>query len=466
MSLRPWGFCVAASLVLAATVMAARWDAPGWTPESVVGRTDWYAVSMRGEQVGYLRVSYRREAQGYVLENRMELRGQAQGASFHQVQEEGFRFDLAAPHRVRAGWLREQGAEATSRRFDNSERGLRFYERQDAEPKRLPASRFAFGDALAPMAWSANGAGSDELATRSWDWEQRADGAEQYRRLKRDAAGLSVEQTTSGSQLKAEIRFAADGTPERYALGGTLVLSRTGAEQAMSFKASTDLYFGGGVPVDKALGAPRRVQRLDLALSPSTGATIPDAPGQVGGRERVRLTRPAAGGPVTEQERVAALALPARYGDGDADLVRLAQLAVAGASTPKEQLAKLVAFVAEYLADAPVLQPVTADEIAQARRGDCTEHAQLFVALARRLGLPAREISGLVYLGDSHQRFGGHAWAEVALDGRWQAVDPTWNQVGVDATHIRFGEGRAGEESLFLMQDGLRFSVLAVGYAD
>ena len=33
-----------------------------------------------------------------------------------------------------------------------------------------------------------------------------------------------------------------------------------------------------------------------------------------------------------------------------------------------------------------------------------------------------------------------HAWAESYVDG-WIAVDPTFNQVGVDATHIKLVEG-------------------------
>jgi len=33
-----------------------------------------------------------------------------------------------------------------------------------------------------------------------------------------------------------------------------------------------------------------------------------------------------------------------------------------------------------------------------------------------------------------------HAWAESDVDG-WISVDPTFNQVGVDATHIKLVEG-------------------------
>ena len=67
------------------------------------------------------------------------------------------------------------------------------------------------------------------------------------------------------------------------------------------------------------------------------------------------------------------------------------------------------------------------------READCTEFSQLYVSMARSLGLPARMVSGLAFSGSS---FGGHAWVEVWI-GRWVELDPTWGTDFVDATHIR-----------------------------
>lgn len=67
------------------------------------------------------------------------------------------------------------------------------------------------------------------------------------------------------------------------------------------------------------------------------------------------------------------------------------------------------------------------------READCSEFSQLFVAMARSVGLPARIVSGLAHSGTS---FGGHAWVEVWA-GRWIELDPTWGTDFVDATHIR-----------------------------
>jgi transglutaminase-like putative cysteine protease len=43
-----------------------------------------------------------------------------------------------------------------------------------------------------------------------------------------------------------------------------------------------------------------------------------------------------------------------------------------------------------------------------------------------------------MYAGGGVPAFAGHAWNEVVLDGAWMPVDPSWNQMRVDATHIRY----------------------------
>jgi tetratricopeptide (TPR) repeat protein len=75
----------------------------------------------------------------------------------------------------------------------------------------------------------------------------------------------------------------------------------------------------------------------------------------------------------------------------------------------------------------------SASQTLATREADCSEFSQLFVAMARSLGLPARMVSGLAYSGNS---FGGHAWVEVWA-GKWIELDPTWGTAFVDATHIR-----------------------------
>jgi transglutaminase-like putative cysteine protease len=62
----------------------------------------------------------------------------------------------------------------------------------------------------------------------------------------------------------------------------------------------------------------------------------------------------------------------------------------------------------------------------------------LYTALARAAGIPTRMAGGIVYL--EGVGFLYHAWAESDVGG-WVSVDPTFDQVGIDATHIKLVEG-------------------------
>ncbi|HWP43121.1 MAG TPA: transglutaminase domain-containing protein, partial [Blastocatellia bacterium] len=78
-----------------------------------------------------------------------------------------------------------------------------------------------------------------------------------------------------------------------------------------------------------------------------------------------------------------------------------------------------------------------AAETLATREADCLEFSELFIAMARSLGLPARLVTGMAYDGTA---FGGHAWVEVYA-GEWIELDPTWGSDFVDATHIRSASG-------------------------
>lgn len=82
----------------------------------------------------------------------------------------------------------------------------------------------------------------------------------------------------------------------------------------------------------------------------------------------------------------------------------------------------------------------------KSRTGNCQTHARLYTALARAAGIPTRFVSGLVYL--DGKGFLYHSWAESLLGGRWVAIDPTYNQLPADPTHLKFFEGHLPEDMM------------------
>jgi hypothetical protein len=101
-------------------------------------------------------------------------------------------------------------------------------------------------------------------------------------------------------------------------------------------------------------------------------------------------------------------------------------------------------------------------EVLKNRVGDCNEHTQLYVAMARAVGLPARVAAGLAYVDG---KFYYHAWPEVFLS-EWVAVDPTFGQFPADAAHLRFTIGGLERQtSLLRLMGNLKIDVLEVNGA-
>ena len=99
---------------------------------------------------------------------------------------------------------------------------------------------------------------------------------------------------------------------------------------------------------------------------------------------------------------------------------------------------RLMRFVHDHVRDSVVVGVPSALEVLDGRVGDCNEHAILFAALARAIGMPTRIVAGLVY---QDERFAWHAWNEVATAEGWLSVDPTWAQMPADVGHLRLVSG-------------------------
>lgn len=106
----------------------------------------------------------------------------------------------------------------------------------------------------------------------------------------------------------------------------------------------------------------------------------------------------------------------------------------AGSDSASEQEAarRLAAWIANTIGAG---QPTAGGplQILLNRRGDSSDRAELFVAMAGALGIPARRVAGLLATAG---RLRYRAWAEVWV-GEWVPVDPTLGQLPADAGHFR-----------------------------
>jgi hypothetical protein len=126
---------------------------------------------------------------------------------------------------------------------------------------------------------------------------------------------------------------------------------------------------------------------------------------------------------------------------------------------PAHAARRINAWVHDSIADRITFGVPSALQVLESRTGDCNEHTQLFVALARAVGLPARIAAGLAYVDG---KFYYHAWPEVML-GEWVPVDPTFGQFPADAAHLRFVVGGLSRQTeLIRLMGNLKIDVLAV----
>ncbi len=88
----------------------------------------------------------------------------------------------------------------------------------------------------------------------------------------------------------------------------------------------------------------------------------------------------------------------------------------------------------------------TAFEVYANRHGVCQDFTNLFICLARLIGVPARYVCGYIYTGpknpNQRQSEASHAWLQVYLpEVGWKGFDPT-NGILTQADHVRVAIGR------------------------
>ena len=244
--------------------------------------------------------------------------------------------------------------------------------------------------------------------------------------------------------LKAHAWLDEDGgvLREEGVLG--FVMRREPRETALAGSADDaplDLALAAKIPLSGTIADPRGRASLVLRVTGEARDRIPNDPP----RQRVagdvvtvvRETMPEHAEPPGDGA-LAAYRGPSPFIESeDPEIVATARSIVAGEADPITRARRILRWLRENMTREPSLTVPSAREVLQTRRGDCNEHAVLLAALARAAGIPARVAAGVVYLDDA---FYYHAWTELWL-GRWVSADAVFDQMPVDATHVKLIEG-------------------------
>ncbi len=142
----------------------------------------------------------------------------------------------------------------------------------------------------------------------------------------------------------------------------------------------------------------------------------------------------------------------------DPKIVELAKKAIGGTRDAYEAAKKIETFAAGYLSQINLsVGYASAAEVAESRVGDCTEFSVLTAAMCRAVGIPSRLAVGIAYVEmyeSMVSAFGGHAWTEVYIDGKWVGLDASFtssDRGGYGPGHIALAYGNGGPEDFLQM---------------
>jgi len=137
-------------------------------------------------------------------------------------------------------------------------------------------------------------------------------------------------------------------------------------------------------------------------------------------------------------------------------IIDLARRAVGGTKDAAEAVGKIESFVAEYIENKSLsVGYASAAEVAASKQGDCSEHAVLLAAMCRAVGIPAQVVVGIAYVKDFaglQDRFGGHAWVQAYVGGKWVGLDAAFKSAGLDGYgpgHIALAVGNGEPADFF-----------------
>jgi hypothetical protein len=277
-----------------------------------------------------------------------------------------------------------------------------------------------------------------------------------------------VKTLNHASNITSESRYDDKGHLISGNIAGIFEMRRETEEQAKNTEFSADLFILGLAKLDKGIGESSTITALVLEMEGKEAGLLPDGPRQKlvdkgNGVYHLMLGKKyGKQAKATEKEIEDALKETTAYPITDEKVQALAKKAIGDAKTDAEKVKRLCKFVNDFITPSLAANMPKMHDLMERKCGDCKSYALLFTCLARANGLPSREVSGFVYIGDSVKAFGGHAWNEVLLDGYWVPIDATVNETEINATHICLGTDKESSGNLLKTFGKLSFKLVSV----
>lgn len=312
---------------------------------------------------------------------------------------------------------------------------------------------YTLGDYLAFETWlqESNPSAGSRLTIHSLDLERLSLTPKVMQLEARSANGYLV--SNSAPQSDSSIELQQNFVPKRMQLAGLFELELSSQAEALAPRSALQhaSYF---VSLDKPLPNHEELTQLRLAPQPASDDSWP-SPLVLNSNSISSDAAP----------NSSDLQATADYPINNIRLQKLlSTLDLAGDSL--QRATRITRFVHNFLSYKSQINSTPVLDLLDQREGDCSEYAELFTSLARAAGIPSRTVYGLAYTDEPAPALSFHAWNEAWVGDRWLAVDPTWNQVPTDATHLLLPADERAALRLLTGRSEVSFRVLGTQYVD
>jgi protein-glutamine gamma-glutamyltransferase len=442
--------------------------------EATLG-VDWYGVYLQDKKIGNCKIERARAGETLVETFAMHMKLVAFDKQTEMKMTRVLTFEAKAPYRLLKGVLQQDGepkSKITATRRDNGF-DYQFAAAGKERMRKEMEPMFSLADDIADEVWLRSGPKvGDKILARDLDLEDwKIDAVQSTLKSIKTSLVRGVEvkyyevETESRKNKFAYLsRFDSAGKMLSSKLA-TFELRKETEAQAKNTEYSQDLFVLGMAKLDRAIGFTTTLTELVLEVEGKEGDVLLNGPRQTvvveNDKRLIKIGKKFANVVKADEKAVAEnLAETNAYAIADPKVMAMAKKAIGDAKTPEEKVKRIVAFVHDFIVPTGMASLPNIHDLLEHKKGDCKSYALLTTTLCRAAGVPARDVAGLLYMGDDAKAFGGHAWNEVVLNGMWVPIDATLNQTELDAGHISFGDDRQASGAMLRSLGKLRFKVV------
>lgn len=391
-----------------------------------------YRVIQQDSTVGYLHTSTATDAQGnWVMTQRLNI-NMLNAPPYRSVQEQVFA--KIPPHKLLSATLdekREYQQQVVS--MAPAETGYIITIKRDANTEIIKRSwDYSLADQLHLEQRLARGADlGEEVAERYLDMPKLRIGERRHRIVANSDRGYTLQSVDDASttQLDDRLRLVSFQAPHQF----RFELAQTNLEHLQQYLFADTVEWASQravAPLTQDLEPAQQLTALTLTLQALGDSNLK----ALGLPQTLSATHlPRATDAVAQDYLSGSLGLPV---DHPKITALLEQQPINPLTSIKALNEQLIGLTRDQLTYAEHQPAGTVLRALAKGYGECVDFADLLTTVARSQRIPTRTVYGIAYSALPTPGFRFHAWNEILYDGYWHGLDPTWDQVVADATHI------------------------------